>query len=170
MQKKVIILGDNKQFSNVKAATASSDQNNKVNIKTKFNESYGKENELQMQRANIFNVRNSILEFFDYFSNYRCTLKKHFRGYPEIISFSSQYFYDGALQAIKIRAKYIFEEVIEFDQIEHDGLIDHEGNLNKIEAEHIVNRLEDICQSNENISLGVITPFFLINKNIYYHS
>ena len=158
--KKVIILGDNKQFSNVKASTASSEQNNTwlQTLKEDFNGSYDEKNVLQHQRAGVFNVRNSILEFFDYFSNYKCTLKKHFRCYPEIISFSSQHFYDGALQAIKIRAKPI-EDVIEFDQIEHDGLLDLDGNLNKIEASHIVKRLEEICQNNNKISLGVITPF-----------
>ena len=47
----------------------------------------------------------SVLEFFDLIANYTDMLRKHFRGYQELISFSSKYFYDGQLQAIKVRGK-----------------------------------------------------------------
>ena len=45
-----------------------------------------------------------------------------------MIGFSSKYFYDDSLQVMKIRGKPI-EDVIEFDAIDHDGLID-QRNVN----------------------------------------
>ena len=81
-----------------------------------FKETYGDDPQ-KLERSKAFNVRVSILEFFENITNYDCVLKKHFRGYPEIISFSSKNFYDNNLQAIKVRAKPI-EEVLDFQFVE----------------------------------------------------
>ena len=70
-------------------------------------------------------------------SNFDIMLKKHFRGYPEMISFSSKYFYGGALQAMKIRGKPV-EEVLQFVELEHDGLADIYKNTNEQEVNHIL--------------------------------
>ena len=157
--KKVVILGDSKQFGNVKSSTASNNQNHawQQKIKDAFRKEYGS-NELMMEKSKIFNIRNSILDFFEYINNYSSFLRKHFRGYPELISFSSKYFYNDGLQTIKVRAKDI-SEVIVFDQIEHDDLIDIRGNINVLEAEHIVKMLENSLKSTDLMSVGIITPF-----------
>tara|TARA_B100001248_G_C27398994_1_gene468244 strand:+ start:5124 stop:9290 length:4167 start_codon:yes stop_codon:yes gene_type:complete len=157
--KKILVLGDNKQFSNVKSTTASNDINNSFinSLKQSASEEFG-DDPLKLERAKVFNVRTSILDFFEYTSNYNALLKKHFRGYPELISFSSKYFYDGSLQALKIRAKPI-EEVIEFKKLDHDGLLEIKGNVNSIEAKEIRYMLEEKIKSNSNMSVGVITPF-----------
>lgn len=53
-------------------------------------------------------------------------LRKHFRGYPELISFSSKTFYQGQLQAVKIRGLPI-DDVVSysprpFHRYSHDAL------------------------------------------------
>ena len=157
--KKVLVLGDNKQFSNVKSATASNDINNTFinQLRTSAANDFGQD-EMKKERAKVFNVRTSILDFFEYTSNYNALLKKHFRGYPELISFSSKYFYDGSLQALKVRAKPV-EEVLEFLEIDHDGLIETKGNINTLEAEKIRSLLEDKIKEESPMSVGIITPF-----------
>ena len=83
-------------------------------------------------------------------------MKKHFRSYPEMISFSSKYFYGDSLQVMKIRGKPI-EEVIEFDAIEHDGLID-QRNLNVPEAKRIVEKIAECLDHDPPPTVGIITP------------
>jgi superfamily I DNA and/or RNA helicase len=58
----------------------------------------------KLHRLKHFDVKKSILEFFDLITSYQTMLRKHFRSYQELISFSSRNFYDGQLQAIKIHS------------------------------------------------------------------
>jgi superfamily I DNA and/or RNA helicase len=156
--KKIIVLGDKRQFSNVKSANSSKLINSayQSDIRKAFNETYGDDPQ-KLERSKAFNVRVSILEFFENITNYDCVLKKHFRGYPEIISFSSKNFYDNNLQAIKVRAKPI-EEVLDFQFVEHDGKQEIKGNTNKIESDFIVSEIEKLCELENPPSVGVITP------------
>lgn len=57
----------------------------------------------KIERLKVFDVKRSVLEFVDLIKSYGTELSVHFRGYAELISFSSRYFYGGRLQAIKIR-------------------------------------------------------------------
>ena len=157
--KKIVVLGDKRQFSNVKSSTASKIQNQswQRKIQKSFRENYGT-NTLMVERSKIFNIQSSILDFFEYVKNYSAFLKKHFRGYPELISFSSKYFYQGGLQTIKVRAKPI-EEVLSFDVIDHDNLLDMAGNINVLEAQHIIKKLEKLCKEENPMTVGIITPF-----------
>jgi hypothetical protein len=97
-----------------------------------------------------------LLDFIEPISNFTIQLKKHFRSYPEMIGFSSKYFYDDSLQVTKIRGTPI-EEVIEFDTVEHDGLIDRR-NVNALEARRILDRLTELLDSDAPPSVGIITP------------
>lgn len=157
--KKVLVLGDNKQFSNVKSTTASNEINQSFlnNLRTSALKEFG-DDELKKEKAKVFNVRTSILDFFEYTANYSALLKKHFRGYPELISFSSKYFYDGSLQALKVRGKPI-EDIIDFNFVNHDGLIEIKGNINDPEAKVILKFLEEQAIKDNPNSVGVITPF-----------
>jgi len=89
-----------------------------------------------------FNIKKSILKFLRFIRNYECQLKKHFRCYPEIISYSDKYFYDKSLQCMKIRGKSI-EDVIKIDIIGHDGKVDETKNTNELEAEFIIGKLKE---------------------------
>ncbi len=156
--KKVVVLGDRKQFSNVKSAQARSDTNKgylndleksfKTNVTSDLSE---------LQRFEKFNIKTSILEFFEHIANYEARLLKHFRGYREHISYSSKYFYGGDLQALKIRGKSI-DEIIKFTIIDHDGKQELIENTNTPEIRYIINELLMLLASGNLMTVGIITP------------
>ena len=129
-----------------------------------------------MERLSKFNIKTSVLEFFDYIRNYSIMLKKHFRGYRELISYSSENFYNNELQAIKIRSKPI-EQVLEFMFIEHDGKLEQTENTNLLEIDKVIEYLENIVDVPNAPSVGIITPhtnqqrmlFNEVNKHSRYN-
>jgi very-short-patch-repair endonuclease len=156
--KKIIVLGDRKQFSNVKSNQARSDTNREYlnKLRDVFVDTISDES-TKLERLGKFNIKTSILDFFERISNYNIMLRKHFRGYRENISYSSKYFYDDGLQAIKIRAKPI-DEVIRFTSIEHDGRVELVENTNQLEIEAIKAEVERITKEEPNASIGILTP------------
>ncbi len=156
--KKIVVLGDRKQFSNVKSAQARSDTNREYlnRLHEVFLETISDE-ATKLERLGKFNIKTSILDFFERITNYSIMLRKHFRGYREIISYSSKYFYDDGLQAIKIRAKPI-DQVIRFTPIEHDSRAELVENSNKLEIDAIILEMERIAKEETEASVGIITP------------
>ena len=156
--KKIIVLGDRKQFSNVKSNQARSDTNREYlnRLREVFIDTISDES-TKLERLEKFNIKTSILDFFERISNYNIMLRKHFRGYREIISYSSKHFYDDGLQAIKIRAKPI-EDVIRFTHIDHDGRAEIVENRNQLEIEAIVAEVERISRDEPDSTIGIITP------------
>ncbi|PIQ80575.1 MAG: hypothetical protein COV78_04830 [Candidatus Pacebacteria bacterium CG11_big_fil_rev_8_21_14_0_20_34_55] len=156
--KKILILGDKKQFSNVKSAQARSDTNHEYlnSIRDSFRK-YISKDEAKFIKLQKFDIKTSILEFFEYISNYRTQLLKHFRGYKEIISYSNKYFYQDNLQVMKIRGKRI-DEVLKFSFVDHDGKSEVGGNANSLEVDFIISELEKLREQGSNQSVGIITP------------
>ena len=156
--KKVLILGDKKQFSNVKAAQARGDTNreylNALAASFKTNVST---NTVELVRLGKFNIKTSILEFFEFISNYRIQLSKYFRGYREIISYSNKYFYQESLQVMKIRGKPV-EEVIKFTKLEAKPEDELYPNTNLKEVEFIISELKRLKDEGKPVSVGIITP------------
>jgi hypothetical protein len=157
--KKVVVLGDQKQFSNVKSANASIalNQGYLTDLEQYFRAHISTAAD-KIQRLKQFNVKKSVLEFFDLIANYTDMLRKHFRGYQELISFSSKCFYGGQLQAIKVRGKPI-EEVIEFSNVPPSEKPERYKNINSPEAQFIIERLRKMVNDEERLSVGIITPF-----------
>ena len=158
--KKMIVLGDRKQFGNVKTSNASKELNNAYFARIKSALEDEREvvtSDLEI-RADKLNISNSILEFMESLSNFDIMLKKHFRGYPEMISFSSKYFYGSGLQAMKIRGKPI-DEILEFVELEHDGNFDVFKNTNEQEAKTILELVLQQLEIEDFRSVAVITPF-----------
>ncbi len=155
--KKVVVFGDAKQFSNVKSSQASNAINTSYlsDIETYFRANIS-DTAAKLQRLKYFNVKKSILEFFDLINNYQIMLRKHFRGYQALISFSSKYFYDGQLQAIKIRTQPI-EDIIRFEVLESVPERDAK-NVNRAEAEYILKELRHLIDMSKKQTVGVITP------------
>ena len=156
--KKVLILGDKKQFSNVKAAQARSDTNREYlnGLSTCFKNNVSTD-AIKLVRLDKFNIKTSILEFFEFISNYRIQLLKHFRGYKEIISYSNKYFYQESLQVMKIRGKSI-DDVIKFSHVEPTAEDELYPNTNKKEVEFIISELKRLKEEDKNVSVGIITP------------
>jgi len=156
--KKVLILGDKKQFSNVKAAQARSDTNREYlnGLDSCFKSNVSTET-TKLVRLKKFNIKTSILEFFEFISNYTTQLLKHFRGYKEIISYSNKYFYQDGLQVMKIRGKPI-DEVIKFTNVQAGADDEPYPNTNVKEVEFIILELKRIKEEDKAISVGIITP------------
>jgi superfamily I DNA and/or RNA helicase len=102
--KKAVVLGDPKQYSNVKSHNASIAINNFLfnRVKDAFKKSIStlSNDEQEKVKDKVFNfdIKNSILDFLRNITNYQCSLKKHFRGYIELIGFSNETFYQNSLQ------------------------------------------------------------------------
>ena len=157
--KKVLVLGDNQQFSNVKAAFASNSQNTawQAEIQQYFRSNVSDRAD-RLERAARFDVKRSVLEFFELIANFSIMLRKHFRGYQELISFSSETFYGGQLQAVKFRGKPI-EDAIKFTILEHDGSQERLRNTNTLEARFVLDLLDKFLDMDEPPTVGVLSPF-----------
>ena len=172
--KKVVILGDKKQFSNVKAAHARSDTNKEYlnSLKETFRKHISDEGS-KLVKLEKFNIKTSILEFFEFINNYNTQLLKHFRGYKELISYSNKYFYQNNFHVMKIRGKPI-NEVLKFSFVDHDGRTELIPNTNIPEIEFISSELKALKENNSDLSVGIITPHTnqqkmfmeMINKSI----
>lgn len=156
--KKVLILGDKKQFSNIKAAQARSDTNREYlsSLEGSFKKHVSTE-ATKLVRLGKFNIKTSILEFFEFISNYNTQLIKHFRGYKEIISYSNKFFYTDSLQVMKIRGKAI-DDVIKFTHLESTAEDELYPNTNIKEVEFVIEQLRDLKDKNSQMSVGIITP------------
>lgn len=156
--KKVVILGDRKQFSNIKAAQARTETNREYlnNLKTTFIKRVSSESS-KIVRLEKFDIKTSILEFLEYITNFNTRLRKHFRGYEEIISYSNHYFYQDDLQVMKIRGKPI-DKVLTFNFIKHDGKTELIPNTNLKEVEFIISELRKLKKNGNSQSVGIITP------------
>jgi len=156
--KKMVVLGDHHQFSNAKTSNASVDLNEQYisQITNRFIKSHETDADV-INRLKKFNIKTSVLEFVDMLANHGIMLRKHFRGYPELIQLSSSYFYNDQLQAVKIRTKPI-EEIIEFTIVQQKKA-SARGNVNEAEANFIAEQLEQLSRSNNPPSVGIITPF-----------
>lgn len=156
--KKVVVFGDAKQFSNVKSAQASNAINAGylTDLEACFRANVS-DATTKLQRLKHFDVKKSILEFFDLIANFQIMLRKHFRGPGELISFSSKHFYNGQLQAIKIRSKPI-NDVIRFAVLE-DVPESARKNVNRTEADFIAAELRRMVDEGSEMSVGIITPF-----------
>jgi len=156
--KKVLILWDKKQFSNVKTAQARGEENRKylIQLKDCFTKTVSNDT-IKLQKLDKFNIKASILDFFEYISNYNTQLRKYFRGYKEIISYSNKYFYQDNLQVMKIRWKLI-DDVLKFSIIEHDWKSETIPNTNTLEVEFIIAELKKLKENESNGTIGIITP------------
>ena len=160
--KKIVILWDDQQFSNVKSNNAKKEINNeyKSRLRQTFTDEFIQGEDTYGLLTKIdknFDIKNSVLKFTRFIRNYEIQLKKHFRCYPEIISYSNKFFYNWSLQCMKIRGKAI-EDVIKFDIIEHDGLLDLKANTNQLEVDFIISKLREFRESWIKQSVWIITP------------
>lgn len=156
--KKVLILGDRKQFSNVKAAQARTETNTEYlnRLRDTFKKTIS-DSQDKLVRLENFNIKTSILDFFEFISNYSTQLMKYFRGYKEIISYSNRYFYRDTLQVMKIRGKSI-DEVLVFSFVNHDGKVEPVQNTNTVEIDFIIKELQALKTNSCKNSVGIITP------------
>lgn len=164
--KKALILGDRLQFGNVKATQARSSINTNYvnNLHSVFTKNISRDAG-PLKKLEYFDIKKSVLDFFEFISNYKAMLRKHFRGYKENISFSNKFFYNDGLQVMKIRAKPV-SEVLKFTVLDHDGKNESIPNTNKTEIEFIQSQIQTLIDSGVTQSVGVITPHTNQQKRI----
>ncbi|HET9130459.1 MAG TPA: AAA domain-containing protein, partial [Terriglobia bacterium] len=156
--KKILILGDKKQFSNIKAAQARTHTNREYlsRLEQVFKTHISRD-ATKLVRLSKFNIKTSILEFFEFITNYQTQLLKHFRGYKELISYSNKYFYQGSLQVMKIRGKRL-ADVLKFTLLPDDGRTKVAENTNKAEVDYVIGELKKLKELNAPVTVGIITP------------
>ena len=106
-----------------------------------------------------FSVRTSTLAFAKALQNYSESLTVHFRSFPEIISYSNEFFYkESQIELIpnRIRTKPI-QEVLRFIPVETKGISGRNVNLDEIEV--IQNDLEGLIRNGYKGTIGVICSF-----------
>jgi hypothetical protein len=174
--KKLVVLGDSKQFSNVKSSNASNATNEKYRAAlVQFFQRNVRDDAESLQRLAMFDVKRSILEFCSMAASFTIMLRKHFRSYQELISYSSSHFYAGQLQAIKVRGVPL-AEVIRFEQVDPAGKkatrATNQAEGDFIAAE-LVALLDEPEEDGELPTVGVITPFreqhTLLTKLLHQH-
>lgn len=172
--KKVVVLGDSKQYSNVKAAGARIDVNDKykADLREVFRSKISQQADA-LERVSRFDIKCSILEFANLCASFAIMLRKHFRSYPELIDYSSQTFYGGQLQALKIRGVPL-PDVIRFDQVSADPAPSDQSNTNPAEVQFILDSLIKLLDEDDPPTVGVITPFreqhTLITQRLFGHA
>lgn len=155
--KKVVVMGDSKQFSNTKSNNASIALNEKYrsDLHSYFKKEVSTDASM-LQRLSYFDVKRSILEFSQMCANYSIMLRKHFRSYQELISYSSKNFYGGQLQAIKIRGVPL-DDVVRFTELTQDIISTRSSNQS--EANFILEKCLELLEDENPPTVGVITPF-----------
>ena len=106
-----------------------------------------------------FGIRTSTLDFAKAIRNYSDSLTVHFRSYPEIISYSNEFFYKPSeinLVTSRIRTKPI-SQVLEFVKVECKGFAGANINLDEIEV--IRDRLSQLFEHRFTGSIGIICSF-----------
>ncbi len=156
--KKVVVMGDSKQFSNTKSSNASIALNQKYRgeLDAFFRREVSSQADM-LERLSYFDVKRSVLEFCALCANYSIMLRKHFRSYKELINYSSVTFYGGQLQAIKLRTLPL-SECIEFAELDV-GDEKFARNTNAKEADYIIDRCVELLDEEAPPTVGVITPF-----------
>lgn len=162
--KKTVVLGDSKQFANVKSNNASTKVNNVLfnRVGDTFkkdivNRSESERESLELKIEN-FNIKNSILDFMKNIPNYESSLKKHFRGYIELISYFNKNFYQDSLQVMKMRGVSL-SEVLQFHVIQADPRKERLKNTNTDEINYILKEFDRLKQAKYQGTVGIITPF-----------
>lgn len=161
--KQIVILGDQKQFSNVKSNQARKERNieyqndleytfKQYHLKWKSDE-YG-----WLEKVRNFDIKKSILDFAQSLHNYPCQLKKHFRSYPELISYSNKYFYANSLQCMKVRWKEI-TDVIKFKTLKPLKPEEFEDKTNPDEMHYILKEIFEMKQKWFQWTIGIISPY-----------
>jgi hypothetical protein len=157
--KKVVVLGDSRQFSNVKSANASIATNERYRAElVQYFRRDARADAQALERLSLFDVKRSVLEFCSLAASYTIMLRKHFRSFPELIGYSSKTFYSGQLQALKVRGVPL-SEVIRFDLVVSETGEKLARTSNAAEARFIETKLVELLDAATVRTVGVITPF-----------
>ena len=106
-------------------------------------------------RRSVFDIAADAVRQENFF-----LLNEHFRSHPQIIEFSNQRFYDGALQIMTSRPTPRPESVIQIRQVGGRRVLGSSVNLGEVDAvAATIKSLADGGASQLAPSIGVVSPF-----------
>lgn len=164
--KKIIVLGDNKQYGNSQSAIVNASLNtmfrNKITTaltRTLQDVPADTKNVYLTKARDNFNVANSVLNFCRPIANAELTFSKYFRSSPELISYVNKTFYADKLKCLKARALPL-KESLKFDVVSVDSHDSQGVHSSEAEAKHILSALLDMKESGYSGTIGIITPYY----------
>jgi len=154
--KRALIVGDPKQLRHISFLARAKQ------------EAYANQYGLSHQEADELDYRDkSILDLTDLRildQDQVCFLDEHHRCLPEIIDFSNQEFYRGALHIMTHRPESALDSPVKIHRIKRAGTLMSQGK-NATEAQRIVDMIADIVADHASQkdelcpSIGICTPF-----------
>jgi len=164
--KKIIVLGDGKQFGNSQASVVNVALNTmfRNKITTTLTRSLqdvpaDTKNVYLAKARDNFDVSKSVLDFCRPIANAELAFSKYFRSAPELISYANKTFYDNKLKCIKARVLPL-KESLKFDVISVDNPDSQGVHSNEAEAKHILAALLDMKESGYTGTIGILTPYY----------
>jgi very-short-patch-repair endonuclease len=145
---KAVIVGDDKQIS----PEAVGKDVEKILELNKF---YLKD----IPHSGLFDVKTSLYDFGKMIFTSTLMLKEHFRCVPEIIQFSNDLSYGGAIVPLRYpKREEIFEPAVVAVRVK-DGFRDDLNKINKPEAELLVDEIVRCCGDSKynGMSIGIIS-------------
>ena len=146
--KKVVIVGDDKQISPyaIGADNEKILELNKLHIK-------------DVPHRELFDLKTSLYDFGRMVFTSNLMLKEHFRCVPEIIQYSNDLCYGGAIIPLRYpRRDEIFEPAVLSVRVK-DGYKNDLTDINPPEAEALVNQVVECCgdPQYQGMSIGIIS-------------
>jgi nucleoside diphosphate kinase len=174
--KKIIVLGDNKQFGNMQATSVNGSLNamfrNKIAtaLARSLQDIPADTKNVYLAKAlDNFDVTKSVLDFCRPIANAEIAFSKYFRSPPELISYVNKTFYADTLKRLKARALPL-KESLKFDVISPEDFDAQGVHSNDAEAKHILAALLDMKENGYTGTIGIITPYYeqaaLIQKHL----
>lgn len=164
--KKIIVLGDSKQFGNSHAAAVNASLNtmfrNKITsaLTRSLRDTPADTKNVYIAKArDNFDVAKSVLDFCRPIANAELAFSKYFRSSPELISYTNKTFYGDKLKCLKARALPL-KESLKFDVVSEENLDTQGVHSNNAEAKHILAALLDMKEAGYTGTIGVITPYY----------
>jgi len=150
--KKAVIVGDDKQLSNVEMQY----------VDDQFNQSLIREYRIDnLPRSQSFDCKaNSLFDLCANFADSHIFLNEHFRCYPEIIRFCNEKFYNNRLLLAKSSLGNSLGKILNIE-IVYGAYDDETLCVNKKEAEVLVRKLKELISmpKYQNLTFGVMSIF-----------
>jgi very-short-patch-repair endonuclease len=121
--------------------------------------------------ANFFEPSESLFNRAVSASNGALTLSEHFRCVPEIITFSSQRWYDGRIQPLRAGAGAFAHpfKVVHTPEGVRDSLTGYGNDVNKAEADALVDKVVELSSDDayQDKTFGVISLLSSSKQDVY---
>lgn len=164
--KKLVVLGDEQQFSHPKLQSIHLPLNDlfRRRIESAFLRGLGdvpadtKNKYLKRLRDN-FDVSKSVLAFSESIANMDVTFRNYFQAPCELVGYVNKHYYGDSLRCLRARALPL-EDTVLFTYVTYDT-DDHIGlRTNLPEVKQLLAVLNDLKETGYEGTIGIVTPFY----------